>query len=253
MAMIEQPLVREEELHALIDGELPAGRASIVAAVVTANPLLGARVAAFAADKAALAAAYRPIATAPVPRAWVARIERACQPPPIYRRAPRPAVWSLAVAASVLLAVGSATLLQRHGATEDPILAQADAARSERTVPLTRMAGAALADAPPLDALLARVVGLRVRAPDLKKLGWRLAEIDTYLGAAALRYHTLDGRRLTVFVRRSAGTPRFDLLKNGAERTCIWQDEVVGTVIMGEMSAGQMMRVASVAYKSLSL
>jgi len=253
MALIGKPLVHEEELHAFIDGELPVGRASTVAAVVAANPLLGARVAAFAADKAALAAAYRPIASAPVPLAWVARVEEARGPVSICGRAPRLAVWSMALAASILIAVGGGTLLQRHGGTEDPILAQADAARSERIVPLTRVVGAALADAPSRDALLAHVVGLRVRAPNLAPLGWRLAEIDTYTGAAALRYHALDGRRLTVFVRRSSGTPRFDLLKSGAVRTCIWQDEVVSAVMTGELSAGQMMRVASAAYESLTL
>jgi len=58
---------------------------------------------------------------------------------------------------------------------------------------------------------------------------------------------------LTLFVRRSDGVPRFELLKSGTLRTCIWQDEVVGAVMMGEMSAGQMMRVASAAYLALDL
>jgi len=34
---------------------------------------------------------------------------------------------------------------------------------------------------------------------------------------------------------------------------CLWQDEVVGAVMMGEMSAGQMMRVAGAAYAALNL
>ena len=33
-----------------------------------------------------------------------------------------------------------------------------------------------------------RAVGLKLRAPDLARLGWRLQEIDTYAKAAALRY-----------------------------------------------------------------
>jgi hypothetical protein len=47
-----------------------------------------------------------------------------------------------------------------------------------------------------------------------------------------------------MFVRSSTGMPRFDLSKDGKVRVCIWQDEVVGAVIMGDMTAGQMMRVA---------
>ena len=115
------------------------------------------------------------------------------------------------------------------------------------------MTGAALADAPSRDAVLAHAVGLSLRAPDLAPLGWQLVELDTYAQAAALRYRAANGGSLTVYVRRSTGAPRFDLLKAGGVRVCIWQDEVVGAVMMGEMSAGQMMRVAGAAYAALSL
>jgi anti-sigma factor RsiW len=127
-------------------------------------------------------------------------------------------------------------------------------AREESLPALTRVQGAALADAAARDALLVHAVGLKLRAPDLKRLGWRLAELDTYASGAALRYAAVaDRRTLTLFVRRSAGTPRFDILKDGAVRICIWQDEVVGAVMMGDMTAGQMMRVASAAYVDLNL
>ena len=249
------PPISEEELHAFIDGELPPERAATVAAATNADPNLAARIAAFRADKAALATLYGGIAKEPVPEAWLARIEAAAAPIPFpaRRAAPPRATWLMALAASVLLLIGGAIWLQPFGPAVDQILAQADAARQEKIVPATRIAGAALADAPARDALLTRVVGLHVRAPDLARLGWRLGEIDTYTQAAALRYTNADGQALTLFVRKSPGAPRFDLLKNGAVRTCIWQDEVVSAVMMGEMSAGQMMRVASAAYNDLNL
>lgn len=34
---------------------------------------------------------------------------------------------------------------------------------------------------------------------------------------------------------------------------CIWQDEVIGSVMLGEMSAGEMARLASLAYSELSV
>jgi anti-sigma factor RsiW len=238
--------IREEELHAYIDGELPAARADDVAAALAADPALAARVAAFAADKAALAAAYRPIGRAPVPLAWIARVHRATAP------APRRYAWIAALAACVVLALGGVTLLQRH-ALQDPILRDADAARQDRSIPRARLTGAALAVAPARDALLARTVGLPVHAPDLTRLGWRLTELDTYDSAAAMRYRAADGRALTLFVRRSQGAAKFDLYKTGTMYTCIWQDEVVGAVMMGDMTAGQMMRVASTAYVALNL
>ena len=53
-----------------------------------------------------------------------------------------------------------------------------------------------------------------------------------------------DQRRCTV---------RFDLLRHGSTRVCIWQDNVVGAVVIAPMSAGEMMRVASSAYTALNL
>ena len=135
----------------------------------------------------------------------------------------------------------------------DGILLQAEAARQDRMAPIARLTGAELAPGAARDQELSRATGLKLQAPDLARLGWRLAEIDTYPQAVALRYRAGNGTPLTLFVRRSDGTPRFELLKSGALRTCIWQDEVVGAVMMGEMSAGQMMRVASAAYVALDL
>jgi anti-sigma factor RsiW len=243
--------VREEELHAFIDGELPVDRARTVAAALQADPSLAARVAAFEADKAALAAAFRPIAQQAVPAAWIARIERAASAP-VRRSAGRRVLWAVALAACVVLVLGRAEQLDR-GPPDGPILAQAEAARQDRILAVTRLTGAALADAPSRDAMLADAVGLKLRAPDLARMGWRLEAIDIYAKAAALRYRTGSGGTLTLFVRPSAGAPRFDLLSSGSMRVCIWQDEVVGAVMMGDMSAGQMMRVAGAAYAALNL
>ncbi len=181
--------IREEELHAFIDGELPADRAGIVAAALEADPVLAARVAAFAADKASLAAAYGPIGQEAVPAAWVARIEWAAAARPASRRVSPRVRWAVALAACLLLVVGgSIALLHRSGPPEGSILAEAEAARQQRSVALTRLTGAALADAPSRDAALERAVGLKLRAPDLARLGWQLDAIDTYPKAAALRY-----------------------------------------------------------------
>lgn len=248
----EQP-IREEELHAFIDGELPPDRVGLVVAALEADPILAARVAAFAADKAALATAYWPVGRQPVPAAWIARIQRATAARPVRRRLSPRACWAVGLAASVVLAAGGATVLYQINRPERSILAQAEAARLERSAALIRLTGTALADARSRDALLTRAVGLRLRTPDLVHLGWKLIEIDTYPNAAALRYRAESGDSVTMFVRRSTGTPQFDLLKTGGVRVCIWQDDVVGAVIMGEMSAGQMMRVAAAAYAALNL
>jgi len=254
--MNQHPIFGEEEIHAFIDHELPPQRAQEIATAMREDAQLAARIAAFTADKEALAAVYRGIAAQPVPSAWIKRIERAAvgrettgRARPQWRVAP----WAMAIAATLLLVFGAVSLRHAHIGGADTILIDAQAARDERTHALTRLTGLDLDNAVARDQFLARTVGLKLHTPDLEHLGWKLAEIDSYAGAAALRYRAEDGRSLTLFVRPSHGEPRFDLLKNGNVRTCIWQDEVVSAVMMGEMSAGQMMRVASAAYTALNL
>jgi anti-sigma factor RsiW len=246
----------DEDLNALIDGELSPAHARRVQEALNADPGLAARADALGADKRALAAAYAPIADAPIPDAWLARIEAATAPvvpvASFARRGTgrRRALFGLAMAACLAI-VALVTLLRPQ--PHDPILAEAAAARRDATPPLIRLAGAALLDETARNAALHDAVGLALRAPDLSALHWRLAELETYPHAATLRYRSDSGQSLTIYVRPSAGPPRFDLLKDGKIRTCIWQDEVVGAVMMGDMSAGQMMRVASAAYLSLNL
>ena len=72
--------IREEDLHAFLDGELPPDRAEAVADAHERDPDLATRVAAFAADKTALAATYRHVAEAPLPEAWLVRIHQAAAP-----------------------------------------------------------------------------------------------------------------------------------------------------------------------------
>lgn len=250
-------MISDEDLHAFMDGELPAGRAAEVADAVATMPDLAARLAAFRADKRALADLYRPMGQAAIPQAWRTLIEQATAPAvsPVVpmRAAVRPArraPWVMALAAAVAVLAVASVLRPHGGKAPDPILAEAAAARVDTLPAARRLAAPSLADA---TSALRQSVGLRLNAPDLSRLHWKLAEMETYRHAATLRYVSASGQHLTLYLRPSAGAPRFDLLRDGKLRTCIWQDEVVGAVMMGEMSAGQMMRVASAAYLALSI
>jgi hypothetical protein len=72
-------------------------------------------------------------------------------------------------------------------------------------------------------------------------------------GAAQLRYSDPDQRALTIYVRPSDGTVQFDIIRRGETHICVWQDDVVGAVIMAPVSAAEMLRIASSAYTSLNL
>ena len=261
--MIARPTIADEDLHAFIDGELDRSRARAVTAAARTDPALLARIAAFQADKRCLAAFYGPVADAPLPAAWLARIEAATTHAQrstiplrsiIYRRLPTRFAFVSAVVAACLALVALTTVLRPpQGRSPDPILAEAGAARRDELPAIGRLAGEALRNPAARDSALRGAVGLRLRAPDLSALHWQLTELETYPGAAALRYRNDVGHAMTIYVRSSMGPPRFAMLNDGVVRACIWQDEVVGTVVMGDMSAGQMMRVASAAYLALNL
>jgi anti-sigma factor RsiW len=238
--------VTELELHAYIDGELNPDRMRAVAALLDQDPALARRAADFMADKQRLASVFGPIAARPLPAAWVARI-RTARP---HRFGPRR--WH-AIAAGVVLCLGlgaGGVWLLRPPA--DTILADAERAHAASAP------GAALPDQEGRDNGLRTALGLPVRAPDLAALGYQLTGIRILtLGsgahAAELVYQDAHAVRLTIYVRKSAGAARFDLMRRGRLRVCIWQDDVVGAVITGQMSAGAMMRVASRAYADLDL
>ena len=106
--------------------------------------------------------------------------------------------------------------------------------------------------------VLSKALDMNVKAPDLGKLGYQLADIRIYSGvpggkSVELRYRGEQNRVFTVYLRHPSGPPQVDLLQRDGLRICIWQDEYVGSVMLGEMSAGEMARAASAAYAGLTL
>lgn len=65
--MSERSYIPDEQLHALIDGELTTRDTAEVESVVAADPLLSHRLALFRADKARLAQTYGSISEQPLP------------------------------------------------------------------------------------------------------------------------------------------------------------------------------------------
>ena len=106
------------------------------------------------------------------------------------------------------------------------------------------------------DPALRSTLGMNVSAPDLRRFGFQLTRMDLFgtegSGAAQLTYADRDQRALTIYVRHSDGTVRFDIIRRGETHICVWQDDVVGAVIMAPVSAAEMLRIASSAYTSLN-
>ena len=237
----------ELELHAYMDGELEPTRRKEIARALQADSGLAATLAAYAADGERLRRALSAAATLPLEPAWIEAVHRGMKPQPRSWPSRRSAlVTGLAAAACA-----AGVLVHLQPSTND-ILASAERVRvaSGATAAVTLVG-------PQHDALLQARTGLQVRAPDLDHFGFRLAALQLFgrtgSGAAQLSYLDRQHRLLTIYVRPSNGHVRFDLTRKGSLRVCVWQDDVVGAVIMAPMRAGEMLRIASSAYADLNL
>ena len=244
--------IRDEDLHAFLDGALDAGQARIIAAAIEADPVLAARLAGFRADKAMLKTVYGPLADKPVPDHWLA-LARTVKPQP--QRS-----WRMvgSIAALFLVALAGA-VAYRAVQTSPP------AGDIVQTALATRQGGSGqtivVADGETsgrYDATISAILSEHVKTPDLERMGYHLTAIliDSKApggGAAELQYRNQRNRLFTLYLRRSDGNARFDQFEQAGLRICIWQDDRVSMVMAGNVSTAAMQRLASLAYTGLVL
>jgi anti-sigma factor RsiW len=251
---MSEPLrIPDEQLHALIDGELSAQECAALETTVAADPQLGQRVALFRADKARLAQIYGPVADMPVPGHWIRMIESAPrrQPPRFF------SIEAIAgIAAAFMLLIGGTLAYRQSVPHEEPIVEEALAARNDVLPPRQVLAVNAPAQDNAAARTLTSALAMRVSVPDLKRMGYSLVGMRVYGSepqskGVELLYRHKDNRVFALYLRRPSGPPRFDQYKQGNLRVCIWQDDVLGAVMTGEISAAEMQRLASLAYTGL--
>lgn len=245
--------LEDQRLHAFIDGELPKDERARMAEALAADPPLARRADLFREDKERLWQAYGQIADRPIPHRWIQMIEAPARRP---RR-----VFSMetiaAMAAAVLLFLGGPLVYRQMTPHEEPIVEEALAAR-DATVAAGHIAAIRqTSQTAAVGHAVSAALAMRVSAPDLSRMGYTLAGYRIYRSAdggkpaAELLYRRRDNRVFALYLRRPNGAPRFDQYKQGNLRVCIWQDDVLGAVMTGEMSAAEMQRLASLAYTGL--
>lgn len=245
--------IRDEDLHAFLDDELGEGERAHVEKALAADAYLAHRLDFFRADKARLVSLYGGGLNEPLPREWIARIEEATmrRPWPVQIRT------AMALAASFVLVLVGAIAFQQFGEipagdiVTDALAARADTAKPASTIPVTspRVAESEA-------AVMRKTLAARVKAPDLSNMGYRLVSIGVYAApqrAFELSYRNASGGVYTLYLRRSSGKTRFDLFREKGLRVCVWQDDVIGAVMAGPMSAPEMMRLAAQTYNGLEM
>jgi anti-sigma factor RsiW len=195
--------VTEDELHALVDNELPADRRAAVENWLATHPDDAARVAAWRAIGDVMHARYDAVADEVIPK----RLE-------LERLASRPRSWMIGAAAAVLLAfvAGGGVGWFAHEASAaavtpdaDPVSAMREEAFAAHRLYIgeVRHAIEVKAEENHLLPWLSRRIGTTLRAPDLSKFDLKLLGGRLLPGisapAAQLMYENGSGERVTLY------------------------------------------------------
>jgi anti-sigma factor RsiW len=245
--------VTEDELHALLDGELPADRRQEVEAWLAAHPDDAARLAAWRSQDDAIRVRFGSVADEPVPeRLDLDRLVRGGR----SRR--------MLIAASVLTAFllgGSAGWFGRatfEGDRAPPAkMAVVEALQAHRLyIAEVRHPVEVAADAKHLLPWLSRRLGNDLRAPNLKTFGLKLIGGRLLPGpkgpAALLMYEGPSGERFTLYCARvSAPDSALRYREADGVAAFYWVENEISFVISGPANRDRLQKVAETAYEQL--
>ncbi len=248
--------VTEDELHAYLDGELPADRIAAVETWLASHPDDMARVAGWRAQIDAIRSRYGAVADEPVP----ARFD-------LHRLAQRERPWGriAAAAAAIAFLAGSGAgwsarevLAAREQSAPGFEAFTADAIEAHRlyAVEVRHPVEVPAADADHLVQWLSKRLGYQLKAPDLESLGLKLVGgrlLPGPTGAAAfLMYENVSGERYTIYCGRSSA-PETSLRysERGPASAVYWAAQDVAYVVSGSGDRKELAAVATAAYRQL--
>lgn len=247
--------VTEDELHAYVDGELPADRRAAVEDWLASHPEDAARVGAWRLQSEAIRARYGDVATQPIPRKLqLDRMSYAARS------------WKIAAAAAVIAAFflgGLAGWMARERSGDDipsnfeRLTAQALHAHKVYTVEVRHPVEVVAADAEHLQRWLSKRVGYPLRAPNLgaqglNLVGGRLLPTPTGAAAAFFMYENASGERFTLYCAK-ANAPNTAMHYNAADKAgaVYWVDGNVAYIVSGASERQKLWQVARAAYEQI--
>ncbi len=245
--------VREDDLHAYVDGALPETRRIEVEAWLAAHPEDAARVRAWAAQNQALHAAFDGVLNEPLPIDLVRAARR--QP----ARMPYKAVAAaLVVVASGLIGYGVG--LRSGQPVPAPLHFARDAAIAHAVFSpeVRHPVEVDAAHAAHLVSWLSKRLGTELRAPDFGALGFELLGgrllADESGPVAQFMYQDAGGQRITLYVRRTAAGKRETAFRHATEdgvEVFYWIDRDLGYALSGRIAHPLMQRLADAAYRQV--
>ncbi len=249
--------VSEDELHAYVDGELPARRREAVAAWLAAHPEDAARVAGWRAQAESIHARYGAVAEEPVPERlkldYLARYAR------MNRR-----VWmGAAAAALVAFLIGGGAGWFAHGAVAAPpngfrtLTADALEAHKLYVVEVRHPVEVPGAERAHMTKWLSKRVGYRLKVPDLSAMNLKLVGgrlLPGPSGASAFyMYESPSGERYTVYCAKADAAPETALRFKSDKRfaAVYWVDDNIAYVVSGPDRRAQLETVAKSVYEQV--
>jgi anti-sigma factor RsiW len=240
---MEPELTPQEDIQAFVDGQLDREAMSAVAARVAEQPALAREVARLRADKLLLKQVYGPLADQPVPDSLRA---------PFRRHRARHRATQFGAAAALAAGLALAVWFGPGLWGGDKVVKEALAARNGGGA-VTRQVALEGAEPDQRDAVISAALSVPVKVPDLGRSGYTLAGVTLYGQAAQLSYRDAAGKLFTIYLRHSLGPDRFDLHQEGKTEVCVWQNAELAVAMIGEMTAKEMLKVASSSYADLNL
>ena len=255
--MVDHSPVTEDELHAYVDGELPADRREAVAGWLATHPDEAAQVATWVAQAEAIRARYGAIANEPVP----ARLKL----DQIIKRDRFAARRWISIAAAASLAaflIGGGAGWIAHGAVAaapnsfDTITADALEAYKLYVVEVRHPVEVPGNERPHMTAWLTKRLGYQQHIPDLQNMGLKLVGgrlLPGPTGAAAFyMYEGTSGERFTIY-SAPAKSQETALRYKGTERAAAfyWVDDKHAYVVSGPANREQLEKVTRAAWEQI--
>jgi anti-sigma factor RsiW len=250
--MIETP-VTEDELHAYIDGELPADRLAAVEAWLSGHPEDAAKVAHWRAQAEHIRTRYGAVANENVPaRLGLDKLLR------------RKRSWVGIAAAATVAAfmMGGAVGWMARGASAaapsavELLTEDALAAHRLYTVEVRHPVEVPGAERPHLTQWLSKRIGYDLAPPELDSIGLKLVGgrlLPGPAGAAAFyMYERASGERFTLYCSRTkAAATAMRFSQPGRNAALTWVDHGVAYVIAGPAERDALTKVAKAAYEQI--
>lgn len=268
-----RPPITEDDLHALVDGQLDEARAREVQNYVNQHPEQARRLQAWQTQRNELRALYAPVLDEPIPT----RLKRVARSTGVQQ------VWRLAAALAIALTSGLIGWSLRGQVTESVQtaavapsyvdgLAQRAAVAHAVYVPDQRRPveiGAAHQDQ--LVTWLSKRMGAAMNPPDLASLGYQLQGGRLLPGGrgpvAQFMYEDASGLRLTLYVSNEnpgaapshapeqaahPSTTAFQFAQDGAVNVFYWVDGPFGYALSSYAGRTELARVSAEVYKQLT-